>query len=319
MKFRKNWTILSLFLLLLILGTAADVFFWKHITKENTHENKKWQAQLQQLTTQIQQQQNVLTTFQTQLTQLIRDEHTNRAEDVLSETAYLVDLANLYLQSYHNIPNAIKTLSLAEQHLRDLKNPEMTPLEQALASDINQLNEMPMVDQANVLLQLQLVGESIGRLPLMPTHFTAPTENETPTTAHWWSALLDSIKNLFVIQYHSSESANLLPPEQREYIRQNLIFSLRQAEWAVLQEQSELYQRSLNDIKNLLSTYYVKGLARDKVIEKLDGLSQLNIQPKIPPLTRSLQALAEIKNNPNPSSTTKEEGKPLPPADGIEM
>lgn len=292
---RKNYVFLILFVLLLALGTAADVFFWKHLTQETTHENRKWQNQWQTLNNQIQQQQNTIMSLQDQLNQLIRTQHMNRTEDILSEIRYLIDLANLYLQTDHNIPNAIKTLSLAQQHVHDLQNPQMNVLEQALASDINQLNSVSNADPANILLQLQQLGDSIDKLSFLPNRFTPPATQPAPPAKHWWQKFLYSLRNLFVIQYHPSVTENILPPEQREYIHQNINFSLRQAEWAVLQEQPELYQNSLKQIKALLSNYYMQSETRDQVLSRIDNLAQINIQPKIPPLTRSMQALSEIK------------------------
>ncbi len=299
---RKNYVILILFVLLLALGTAADVFFWKQLTKETTHENRKWQNQWQALSTQIQQQQNTIIALQNQFNQLIRNEHMNHAEEVLSETGYLIDLANLYLQTDHNIPNAIKTLSLAQQHVHDLQNPQMNALLQALASDINQLNSVSNVDPANVLLQLQQVGDSINRLSFLPNRFAPPATQPAPPAKHWWQKFLNSLRNLFVIQYHSSSTENILAPDQREYIQQNINFTLRQAEWAVLQEQPELYQNSLKQIQGLLSNNYMESETRNQVLAKLNNLAQINIQPKIPPLTRSMQALSEVKNKMPPQN-----------------
>jgi uroporphyrin-3 C-methyltransferase len=244
----------------------------------------------------LQQQQKTLDNFQNQINQLLKLQNTHKTEDILSETGYLIELANLYLQTDHNIPNAIKTLSLAKQHLQSADDPRLLALQQAITSDLALLAETPVADKSNVLLQLQFIGETISKLNPLTIEPTTNLNNPAQQKKHWWKKISNNLKSLIIIQYNPANKTKPYSSEQKETIKQDIVYNLRQAEWAVLQEQQTIYQQSIINIKNDLSENYAQSPARDKMIAELDTLSQQSVEPKIPPLTHTNQALAQVSN-----------------------
>lgn len=301
---------------------AAGVFLWQYLNKANQHQ----QAQISALSTQLNLQQTTTATLQNKLSQVIRSTQQNSTQQALNEITYLLDLANLYLQINHDINNASKSLRLAQHHLQMLADPSLLSLQQALASDLNRLNDAAQLDTVNVLLNLQTMDESISRLNLSASSaplLTSPASATAVDVSKSWYQqslrdLWDGFKNLFVIRYHSSVTP-ILSPEHREWIRENIALMLAQARWAVLQQKSRLYQLSLAQVQQWLMLYFPDNLERTKILERLAALAAINIAPPLPNITASLQAVQQALQdlttvNPPAIITSPKLETPLPPA-----
>lgn len=317
---KKNFLIIILVVFLLAAGVAADIFFWKHIAADNQHQQEQWQTKIDTLSAQITQQQNDLQALQTKLTLLLRSQQQGNTQQTLNEIAYLLDLANLYLQINHDTNNAIKSLQLAQHHLQQLADPSLLPLQQALAGDLNRLNDTPAIDVADVLLRLQTLSDSISRLTPQ-TESLAPAintpENSTNTSLSWYKKSLQdawsSFKNLLVIRYQSSANKSILPPNQHEWLRENIAFTLAQAQWAVLQQKSALYQQSLTSVRQWLTDYYPDNPERSKILARITELLAINIAPNLPDIHASLQAVQQVLKNLPTYSTSPAVNLPAKP------
>ncbi len=337
--------IIILLVLLLAAGITTEVFFWKRFTNNNRNQQQLWQTKVDDLSAQISHQQDNLTALQNQFAQFVRNQQQNQTAQALNEIAYLLDIANLYLQINHDITNAIKSLQLAQQRLKVLADPSLIYLQQALASDLNTLNDAPKVDAAEILLKLQTLSESISRLPLIPQQVTpvAPETKASPEKSQqtWYKKSLreawSSFKKLFVIRYNAPTRVSILPPDQRESIRENIAFTLSQAQWAVLQQKSTLYHQSLDQVQTWLNNYYPDNAERKQILARLTELTAINIAATPPDINASLAAVQKALkqlaiaptpaenipakpeiNVPLPSPAPPPSEKPHPPA-GIEI
>lgn len=313
--------------LLTAAGAAAGYYFWKTLnqTKQNQHQlqqqaQQEWLAKINKLETQDAQQQSRLENLQAQVSRLIFSERQNAAQENLNEVAYLLDLANLYLQINQDPATAMKSLQLAQHQIQSLADPRLLSLQQALASDINRLNDVKAVDNADILLKLQTLSETIGRMSLIPYPLTSPTPPPSAPTSKVWQGFWENFKSLFIIRYQGKSQFNLPPPEQRQWVQENIAFTLAQAQWAVLQKKSELYQHSLEQVQKWLTDYYPDTSERQKVFNRINELSAINIAPDLPDLDASLRAIKQALQNhvsPTPENSSSPGNQPISP--GIEI
>lgn len=311
MNTRKLLSFITI-LVVLCAAVAADVLFWRHIERQSQHQQQQWQVQMQNLSAQLDQQRIALTDTQNKLTQLIRMSNQNATQQALNEVSYLIDLANIYLQINHDVDNGVKSLLLAQHRLRTIPDPSLLPLQQALASDINKLNNVPRVDSADVLIRLQVLSESMSQIDLIPKKIKSPVANTPEAVAapnqRWYAkfsnSLLTNFKSLLIIRYHSNNNLPILPPDQREFVRENIEFTLKLAQWAVLQQKPILYQQSLSSVHLWLISYYVDTPLRKKILDQLATLMSINIGAEIPAIHDTLQALQQALNHaPNGTET----------------
>lgn len=331
---KKNWIMITLIAVLLAAGVAADIFFWKHIATATQAQQDRQQTQMAAISAQIAEQQMNLLALQNKLSQFMRSEQQSNAQQTLNEIAYLLDLANLYLQINHDTVNAIKSLQLAQRRVQMLADSSLLPLQQALASDLNRLNDLPQIDTAEVLLSLQTLTESISRLTLVPQQLppslnTAeiPAKSASPWYQQSLRALWNSFKNLLVIHYDNSERSPVLPLNQREWVKENIAFTLAQAQWAVLQQKSALYQHSLTQVRQWTMDNYPDNSARQKILTRLAQLAAIDIAPAVPDIHASLQAVRQaLQQTPAALPTPPPSPPPAPvniptapPSTGIEI
>lgn len=341
---RKNWLLICLVIIVLVVGVAADIFFWKHIAADAEQQQVRLKTSTETLSAQIAEQQAELTALQNKLSQFMRTTQQSNVQQTLNEVSYLIDVANLYLQINHDPVNAAKSLQLAFQHLQILGDPTLLSLQQALASDLNRLKDVQPLDMADVLLKLQTLSESISRLTMVPRqimpHPAATTQEPAPVSQLWyarfWEGFKATFKNLVVIRYHSTISSPILPPEQRDWIRENMAFTLALAQWAALREQPQLYKHSLEQVRQGLIANYPDNAERKKILDRVAGLMAIDIAPSMPDINASLravrQALKELPpepaapsiNTPAPPQTQSPSAAPTPPrvpppASGVEI
>lgn len=322
---KKHISIIVLVGVLLVAGITADVFFWKHVEQENRSQQDRLQTHIDALSAQLARQQTDLSVLQSKLGQISRDIQQNHTAQSLDEIAYLLDVANLYLQINRDTGNAIKSLQLAEHELQTLADPALLPLRQAIASDLNSLNDAPKIDTADILLKLQTLAESINRLPFA----SASASNNTTaansaasahsknrawqTLQNWWQ----DFKNLFVIRKSTAENSPVSQENQSGWIRENIAFTLAQAQWAVLQQKTAVYQQSLTQVRQWVSDHYPDSGERQQILARIDELNKVDLTPALPDIHASLQAVQQaLKELPTPTNTTPPANTPPPATTG---
>ncbi len=308
---KKNYLIIIVVIVLLAAGVAADVFFWKHIAAENQHQQQTWQGKVDTLSAQLDQQRTALSVLQIKLNQVLRSEQQNSTAQALNEIEYLLEIANLYLQINHDINSSTKSLEMAQQRLQSLNDPSLLSLQQAIASDLNTLNDTPKLDTSAVLIKLQTLSESIDRLTFTPQPqptqpVTKVTETKSASEKQKYQQYLQKIwnkfKNLFVIHHNKESVTKITPYEQRGWIRENMAFTLAEAQWAVLQQKADLYQNSLSQVQKWLIDNYSDNEERKQILSRISELTAVNIAFIPPDITHSLQAVQKaIKDLPPPN------------------
>lgn len=220
-----------------------------------------------------------------------------RDEWRIIEAEFLVKSASEKLQLESNPLQAIVLLQYADQEIRDLNDAQLFPIRKALASDIAKLQAVPRVDVAGIYAQLAALNEQIIKLPLP----TKPAEN-TPVVesdaapASWWQRGLQqawqAIRQIVTVHYYQQNVPPLVMPAQQDFLLQNLHAQVDQAIWALLHHQSVIYQKSLQTTIEWIKQYFdADSSAVQSVLANLTQLQLIDVNPTVPQLTDSLQAL----------------------------
>ena len=239
--------------------------------------------------------------------------HVRDNEDVtlaLESADALVRQAQLQLMTGNTIIVAIQFLKLADQKIAGVDQPSLQDIRQALANNISQLQALRLVDVTHLIIQLDAFNHQVTALTMAPQ--TAPPAPPTIPTASFsndWKGhfqkTVNKLKEFIVIRHYTQPIEPLLNDEQLNFLKQNIQLKVYQAEWAVLQQQSDLYQHNLTLIRSWIQTYYTQNPAlANSLLEELDNLLKITLTPTLPDLNPVLALIHANLNNGIPSIST---------------
>lgn len=237
------------------------------------------------------------------LAQLSQEQETDERDWLHAEAAYLLRLANQRLQLEGDVDGAAALLNTADARLVDADNPALTSVRREIANELAALDAVPRVDRTGIYLALNAQQERIAGLRLsQEVEERAVTSSiEQPPSGTFQRQLARfgaELKDLVVIRHHDEALETLITPEQETYLRQSLRLVLEQSQLALLKEEQELYEASLDKALGLLNSYY--DTDRDEtqsVINRLQELKQTEVKPELPDISASQQALANFIEN----------------------
>lgn len=237
------------------------------------------------------------------LDQLSQEQDTDERDWLHAEAAYLLRLANQRLQLEGDVEGAAALLRTADARLVDADNPALTSVRREIASELSALDAVPQVDRTGIYLALNAQQERISGLRLsQEIEERAVTSSiEQPPTGTFQRQLArfgQELKDLVVIRHHDEAMEALITPEQESYLRQSLRLVLEQSQLALLNEEQELYEASLDKALELLNSYYdTTREEAQSVIARLQELQQAQVQPELPDISASQQELARFIEN----------------------
>jgi uroporphyrin-3 C-methyltransferase len=237
------------------------------------------------------------------LTQLSQEQDTDERDWLHAEAAYLLRLANQRLQLEGDVEGAAALLRTADARLADAGNPALTPVRREIANELAALDAVPQVDRTGIYLALNAQQERVAGLRLsQEIEERAVTSSiEQPPTGTFQRQLArfgEELKDLVVIRQHDEALEALITPEQESYLRQSLRLILEQSQLALLKEEPELYEASIDKALELLNGYYdTEREETQSVIARLQELKQAEVKPELPDISASQQALASFIDN----------------------
>ena len=237
------------------------------------------------------------------LAQLSQEQETDERDWLHAEAAYLLRLANQRLQLEGDVEGAAALLRTADARLADADNPALTAVRREIANELAARDAVPQVDRTGIYLALNAQQERVAGLRLsQEIEERAVTSGiEQPPTGTFQRQLARfgaELKDLVVIRHHDEALEALITPEQESYLRQSLRLILEQSALALLKEEPELYAASIDKALELLNGYYdTEREETQSVIARLQELKQVQVQPELPDISASQQALASFIDN----------------------
>lgn len=286
----KPIAIIIIFILLVLVGIAGWLIFK---TKQQVNQ---LQIDVTQNQTSISTQQNQLLQTQNSVSQLTQLSGYNRSEWILPEVKYLVNLADINITANQNVKAAILLLKAADKRLSVLANPKFNKLRQALINDINALASVPTVDTTGILLQLDAISSQVQKAKFIPSSPKTATDDAKEQTTNpgkantlWQKIYINTLAFLekaVIIRHHDSDVKPVLTAMEQQYLLQNIGLYLEEAKWAVLHKDQANYLLAVQKVEQLLKQGFAHNLtAVQNVLDALQSLSKLNINPKLPELT----------------------------------
>jgi uroporphyrin-3 C-methyltransferase len=223
---------------------------------------------------------------------------------VLPEIDYLIRVANINLHINRDIPVALNLLQTADKRLAILNNPAFIPIRQTLTNDIRTLQAAPKIDTAGTISQIAALSQQIENISITPKMLTKQKEKTSPKIKiktqqslwqRFWQVTGQKLKDIIIIRHLEQPIEPLPTLEQQVYLKQNIEFMLEQAEWAVLHRDSQIYNSALKRAEQMIHVYLAHNLSElNNVSQTLQKLQKININPPMPDISQSIQAINEL-------------------------
>ena len=233
--------------------------------------------------------------LQAQQKRILSMSTTSREDWLLAEAEYLLKLANQRVLVERKADSAIALFEEADAILRDLGDPDLFPLRDAINKDLVALKLAKTIDVEGIYLELSALAAEVEKLPLVPEAFNFAIEEdvspEPDETSGSFQKFLESFKRYYRVIDHEEKPAAILPPDQTAYLHLNLRMMIERAQLAMLREQQDIYSTSLQDAERWVRRYFPSSLAADQYERALADLRKKEVVRVLPDVSESLELL----------------------------
>ena len=222
----------------------------------------------------------------------------------LAETEYLLRIASESLQLRRDRRTAVAALKNADARLRELADPQLLPVREQLARELNALREVPEVDFDGISLRLTDWLPQVEKLPVTGSRYEPPEQDtkrfdSTRIAGNWrdlpqviWSALTE----LFRFREHEKPVGPMLSSDRIWFLKENLRLQLTAARLALLREDREAYQQTLLAAAGWVKEWFdIEAQAVTAMAAGLEELAAVDIRPELPDVSTSLRLLMQLQ------------------------
>jgi len=239
------------------------------------------------------------------LSSLYREIQGDNEDWAIAEVEYLLIIAMHRLLLEGDTVTALAAMEAADLRLKGLGDPGLLPVRQQLAADMNQLRAVNHADIAGMAIYLAELVDLATDLPLNSEVITkadtalAADENQIDEKLAaepiWKKAprlLWQEIKGLVVIKRSGEARQALLLPGEEYFLTQNLRLELDNARLSVLRADTGNLRASIVLIQSWLRQYFdTSNAAVINVMETLDQMQVIELQPALPDISSSVETL----------------------------
>jgi uroporphyrin-3 C-methyltransferase len=238
----------------------------------------------------------------TQLDELMQSLSRSRDENMVVDIESAIRLAQQQAQLTGSVEPLLAALKSADQRVSRAAQPRLTPLQRAIARDIDRIKSVAISDTPGLLVKLDELVHLTDELVLanaVPATRAASAVRREPSDAAstMWlrglQVLRDQASSLLRVSRIEQPEAALLSPEQSFFLRENLKLKLLNARLGLLARQLESARADLAAATVSLNRYFDQGSRKTQLVATL--LLQVQAQMKtlqIPRVDETLAALA---------------------------
>ena len=331
-----NWTArISLFVATIALGSASFLGYQLIYLQPIERQAEQTQAALSSLEQQVLQELDIAITTNERLVmelgEKLKTQNLSVQEDLrdavmdslaraaksrpttprqwrLSEAAFLLRMANYWLQFEGDVQVALKTLQRADEVLQVVQNSlkqdeyDLLPVRSALAQEILALRQMKSVDVQGIFLRLQALAESVPAVGEALQLDMTSRHPETSAPLAWFAAIVQELEKFVRITDLSDlageagdAATGTLGPEDILTSRRAVIAALERAQVAALRRQGEAYRASITDAINAARRLASPSDPRlQQYLELLSAMRDEPLTASVPKISGSLGELTRL-------------------------
>lgn len=333
---------LIILMILIIAGTVGAGLWWQHQqTTTLHHQNQQHAHQMQALSArldaEVKEHHERWQHSEDQLNELVNLANQSTEQNALLNAWQMLQLADYQRRYHHDAQAAATLIGLAAAQLNPQQYPTLRVVASTLKSNQRSMQRVAASrDPAQWLDQIDQVKGMLPQLQLIPAQLQAPvhthgTQSNTSSmppeqasttdrsakwqhmASHAWQEIKRVLAKMVVFERSNQSVTPLLTDNDRQMALNNLMFTLNQAQWAILNQEAKIYQQSIASASQQLAKHFTQHDAHNaQVMRQLNALAHIPIDVKLPTLNPSLLAVHNALSKTNPQKTSlKEEKKPI--------
>lgn len=237
----------------------------------------------------------------TQLEELMQSLSRSRDENLVVDIESAIRLAQQQAQLTGSVEPLLAALRSAAQRVARAAQPRLTPLQRAIARDIERIKSAAFSDTPGLLVKLDELVRLADELVLANAVASAPATGSpkrqgTDAVPVWWQRSLqvvfDEARGLLRVSRIEQPEAALLSPEQSFFLRENFKLKLLNARLGLLARQLESSRADLAAASLSLNKYFDATSRKTQTAAAL--LQQVHAQMKTLQLPRVDETLAAL-------------------------
>lgn len=223
-------------------------------------------------------------------------------ESLLREEAeYYLALANTELDVAGRWGSATSALQIADDNLRELANPALRPVREAIADELIALNSVELPDIEGIVITLGRLLEQAPELPLRPggpNRFAAPEtgfEDAQPGLDRLWLGIRNALRSVVSVERREAPVAPVLTAAEQQLARRQLQLELQLARFAATSGRQEAFSSGVGAARTLLEQDFdAESVAVQNAVTLLDELVDVDVAPVRPDISGSLRVLRAL-------------------------
>lgn len=234
----------------------------------------------------------------------------DHADWMLNEAEHLLLIANHRLQLAHDTDTALVALQYADETLRNLNDPALTPVRKVLAEEILALSSHAKLDITGLSLQLESISQKVMTLPLAADqkrdfalssqHSSDSGTEQAPTVSSWLQSVWSDIRLLFSLRRIDTPVVPLIPPEQRFFLSENLRLVIQAMQLSLLRRDQVAFEANLNKATAWVKNYFdTSSTETQAILQQLNKLKAVSVETNLPDISGSIQALRNYQTQSN--------------------
>ena len=219
---------------------------------------------------------------------------------MIAEAEYLLRIANDRLILARDTDSARVALGLADQRLRDTKDPGWAGVREQIARDIAKLSAFEAPDSAGISARLAALIEQVPQLKIASATIgaerTLPEQADREPGERSWETLLEDVwagfKDSVRIRERDKPVQAMLAPEHQFFLYENLKLRLEAARLGLARGDQALFRDNLTIAADWLGRYFAPDSGSASAIGgAIAEMLEIDIRPPVPDVSQSLRAL----------------------------
>lgn len=313
--FLLGLSVISLFFYINNLIKLQNMQFHQNIQNLNTEQTQTSISTLKKITEATQHFDNQYIKLNNKISKTLKETAYISNDWIMQKAKYYLELATINNNWTNDANTTKKLLTAADNTLRNIQKDEITEVRKIIAEENLQISAIKKIDTIKLLAEINAIDKYLKTLPIIPLK-NKLTNNETSKTVelnqdnNWQNNLKNNLKklnDLIIIRHNTQDSTQFLSPSYLLTIRETLRLNLQQMQWAILENNQEIYNLSCKQaIANINYALDKENSQKQAIIKKLHVLQKTNINLRKVKIGKSLTELNRIIKSTG-STTIKEE------------
>ncbi|HWP01379.1 MAG TPA: fused uroporphyrinogen-III synthase HemD/membrane protein HemX [Methylococcus sp.] len=242
------------------------------------------------------------TALEESIQRIQRQLNRTRGDLLIADAEYLLSVANQKLHLIGDVKAALAAMQAADQRLLESGDPSVFKIREALATEINQIEDFQAPDVVGLSARLLAIESKVRDLPLFLPHAekakesAEPGKSRSPESGDMLDSTLQQLKDLVTVRRTDRPVQAVLTPEEVAGLREILLLKLEMARASLLRGDDELYRTNLASARAWIDEHFDREAASVKdIVAELEALSGVRLRVPFPDISTSLSLLRNIE------------------------